>query len=484
MTIGIAKKLFIFFIFFILIFCGTLSDLFLKVRTISETSGRVVGVNNKVTVLSKNLRDNLIEMDASIKKFRLLKKPVHLEYFENSRKAYVDDLGGIIFLENTFNGTPELAAPWMHIHNAYKKYTLSPLDDKKATSGEFWPDDATVSRWIEDILSARNKNEGQIEKAFILIHSKGRQVLLHAAIGFGLSILAGLFGIIFITRSVLRPLERLKSGLNQVSQDNYTHEIEIKSADEFGELAHTFNEMNARLKADEEIRSDFIATLSHEIRTPLSSIRESVYMITEEVLGPINDKQKKFLTIAGDETTRITSLLNHLLDTSMLGAGKEPPKTTPLDPNQMAEIALQRFSAAADGRGITLKLFPVSPSRLVSGEEKEIMQVLMNLLDNAMKFSPKKSEITLKIEKMPEKEFLIFKLSDQGPGIPPDKQALIFQKYYRAQEVRRHMDGVGLGLSISRRIVLAHGGEILVKNNQEKGCTFSFTLPLHQTGQS
>ncbi len=476
MKLGIAKKLFIFFFFFILIFYGTVFDLFIKVQEMSRSSARIVSINNQIAALSENLQDNLLDMDANIKKFRLLKKDIYFEYFETARKAYTGDLNRIINRDTAHSGLS--AAPWLDIHQAYTDQTdFRSKDVIKKMAGQ-WIEEPLMTQWMDAIAKARKHNDSQIEQALIRINDQSRQVMQNAVIGFGISIFMGIFGILFITKSMLSPLKKLKSGLKHVSDDNYTHEISIDAKDEFGELAATFNDMNRQLKADEEIRDDFIATLSHEIRTPLSSIRESVNMITEELLGPVNEKQKKFLNIAGDETTRITSLLNHLLDTSMLPTGEEKPAPVPLDPNLLAGKAVQRLSATAKSCDITMACRTLKDAPMIMGDQKEIMQVLMNLLGNAIKFSDEKGRVNIRLSKGPGNGFLTFNISDKGPGIPPEKQSLIFKKYYRAKEVRKHMDGVGLGLSIAKRIILAHGGNIIVKNNDDKGCTFSFTLPV------
>jgi signal transduction histidine kinase len=254
--------------------------------------------------------------------------------------------------------------------------------------------------------------------------------------------------------------------------------MEITSKDEFGELAMVFNDMTRQLKADDEIRSDFIATLSHEIRSPLSSIRESVNMLTEEVLGPVSEKQKKFLTISSNEIARITGLLNHLLDASTLVSGTKKRQVAPFDPNQLVQSAVLSITPGAQARGIRTEFKVLKQAPMVKADDKEIMQVMINILDNALKFSPDNSRINIRLTRGPGKHFLTCDISDEGPGIPKDKKNLIFKKYYRAKEVRKHMDGVGLGLNIARRIVQANGGEIFVKNKPDKGCTFSFTMPV------
>ncbi len=480
MRIGIAKKLFILFSLFILIFYGTVAGLFIKVRAMSDTSARIVSLNNRISALSKNLLDNLVEMDVNDQKFRLLGKDLYYDGFETARQAYGRDLTAILTL---VSGADSGALPWNRISRIYEEYTrFRPRRAGLTTippQGR-WAEKDQVSQWMADIAAARRTNEQQIEQALIQINTQSRQIVNNGMIGFGISILAGLGGILFISRSMLSPLNKLKTGLTQISHDNYSHQIAIASNDEFEELAGAFNDMSRQLKADEDIRSDFIASLSHEIRTPLSSIRESVNMIIEEILGPVNPKQKKFLTIASREITRITSLLNHLLDTSMLGDGNREFTPRPMNPDRLVREALQSMAPTAALRQVDLVYSPLEDVPRVIGEEKEITQVLLNITGNALKFSPENGRVDVGVECGAGNEYLRFSISDQGPGIPPEKQGLIFKKYYRAEETRKNMDGVGLGLNIARQIILAHGGEIMVKNNDAQGCTFSFTLPVYK----
>jgi len=478
MTPGISKKLFLLLFFFIVIFYGTLYGLFIKVREMSDASARIVGISNQIAVLSNDLKNSLLDMDTNIKKLKLLKKNVYFDYFETARSNYQKVLVKIIVLD-TGRGTP--AGYWRDIDRTFGGRIQSGVSMKQAVNKNYtWIDADVMDQWMTAISVARKDNEDRVEQALLRINRLSRQVVKNCMIGFGISILVGIMGVLFISRSIIVPLNKLKSGLKRVSDDNYTYEMDIASKDEFGDLAAAFNDMNRQLKADDEIRSDFIATLSHEIRSPLSSIRESVNMLTEEVLGPVNDKQKKFLTIAANEIARITSLLNHLLDASILVSGTWERQIAPFDPNQLVQSAFLSITPGAKARGIRTEFKDLEQAPMVKGNEKEIMQVIINILDNALKFSPDNSRVTVCLTRGPGKHFLTCRISDEGPGIPEDKKNLIFKKYYRAREVRKHMDGVGLGLNIARRIVQANGGDIFVENNLDKGCTFSFTLPVLQ----
>ncbi|WP_321493546.1 HAMP domain-containing sensor histidine kinase [uncultured Desulfobacter sp.] len=442
----------------------------------SGASGRIVGISNQISVLSNDVKNSLLDMDANIKKLKLLKKDVYWNYFETARRNYQKALVKIITLDS---GQGSSAGYWRDIDRNFGGYVQSGVSMEQAMGGDYiWIDPDVMDQWTAAIGAARKDNEDRIEELLILINRLSRQVVKNGMVGFGISILMGIMGVLFISRSIIVPLNKLKSGLKRVSDDNYTYEMDITSKDEFGELAAAFNNMNRQLKADDEIRSDFIATLSHEIRSPLSSIRESVNMMTEEVLGPINDKQKKFLNIAANEIVRITSLLNHLLDTSVLVSGTKKRQVAPFDPNQLVHSAILSITPTAKARGIRTEFIALAQAPMAQGNEQEIMQVIINILDNALKFSPDNSRVDIRLTRGPGKHFVTCDISDEGPGIPEDKKSLIFKKYYRAKEVRKHMNGVGLGLSIARRIIQANGGEIFVENKPDIGCTFSFTLPV------
>ncbi|MBF0413635.1 MAG: HAMP domain-containing histidine kinase [Desulfamplus sp.] len=465
----------------------------------SGMSGQIVSINNEIASLSKVMLDSLISMDVNDKKYRLLKKDIYLTYFETARNDYLSALDKIAGLASLEYKLPE---PWYKIQNKYEQYLIphiQPSSTKPASNTKPPADNAISSDsnnnssdntspwifepvledWMKSISNAKQENEREIEQSLIHINDRSRESVKKGMIGFGISIVAGIIGVWFISQSMLKPLNKLKNGLKGIALDNYDHVIEIKSNDEFGELASVFNDMSRQLKESESIRSDFIAILSHEIRTPLASIRESVNMIIEDVFGPINEKQRKFLEIASSEISRITILLNHLLNVSMLKSDSERIKPEPLNPNQLISDAAMSLIGTANANDVELRVYEISetPVPLVMGIKNEILQVLLNIIGNAIKFSYKQSFVDISVFKGVNENELIFKVSDQGPGIPEDEQTLVFKKYYRSKEVRTHMDGVGLGLNISKKIIQAHGGTIYMENNSDKGCSFFFTLP-------
>lgn len=477
--LGITQKMLILFSLFVLIFYGTLLVLYTDTQKITGISEKIVSKNNEISTLSKTMYENLLSMEANDKKYRLLNKDIYRQYFEEERQSFELNLTKLLSLESAGY---EVAPLWKELATSYMKHSrarTAAVGSTAATTAEVvkWAPEETINNWLELISEARRKNEQEIEKSLLNINQRGRVSVRNGMIGMGITIIAGIIAALFLSKSILQPLKKLKHALINISFDKDAEEIRIDRQDEFGELAVAFNDMSKQLKEEEELRSEFIATLSHEIRTPLSSIRESVNMILEGVLGAVNDKQTKFLEIAQSEIFRISDLLKHLLQVSHLDA--ESRRVTPIliDPNKLALEVSRSLIPSAKAKGVTMKLHKMSAPPVLIGVKKELQQVLFNLLDNAIKFSPKNGEIVIQLFLSDSKGSLVYKITDQGPGITNQEQTLIFSKYYRAKNARNHTDGVGLGLSISKRIIQFHGGEIYVKNNEDRGCSFFCKLP-------
>jgi signal transduction histidine kinase len=474
--LGITQKILILFLFFVLIFYGTLVVLFTNTQKIMAISERIVSKNNEVSTLSKVMYENLLSMDANEKKYKLLGRDIYLGYFEESRDIFEANLQRLLALESP---DYQMDPAWKRLSSSYRAQlqNVRTGDEGVQPGAGQWASEQTINFWLETISEARLANEKEIETSLLTINNKGKLSVRNGMIGMGITIIAGLVAALFLSKSILHPLKELKHALKNISSEKDSEEIQINSKDEFGELAAAFNDMSRQLKEEEELRSEFIATLSHEIRTPLSSIKESVNMILEGVLGDTNEKQTKFLEIAQSEIYRIHDLLNHLLQVSRLDA--ESRKVTPvlIDPNKLVLEVSRSLIPTARAKNVTIKLHKMAEPPVLIGVKKELQQVLFNLLDNAIKFSPKGGEVTINLLLEKDENMLIYKVSDQGPGVSDQEQSLIFSKYYRAKRARSHTDGVGLGLSISKRIIQFHGGEIYVKNNENRGCSFYCTLP-------
>jgi signal transduction histidine kinase len=247
-----------------------------------------------------------------------------------------------------------------------------------------------------------------------------------------------------------------------------------------GDLAQAFNNMTGRLQEEERMRQDFIAMLSHEIRTPLTSIRESVDLVADGVFGEVNEKQHHFLDISRQEALRLTNLLERLMKVSSLESQRLRLVTAPLDASALALGAVERLQSTALAKNITLKTELPEQFVFVEADQEHVTQVLANLLGNAVKFSPPDSVVRLSVTPEPTGNAVIFCVVDEGPGIALEEQSRIFLKYYREPSVRGSVAGLGLGLSIAKGIVEAHGGTMWVNSAPGCGASFCFSLPKPQ----
>ncbi len=233
---------------------------------------------------------------------------------------------------------------------------------------------------------------------------------------------------------------------------------------------------NIKLKRLDRIKSNFLSVTSHELRTPMSAIKGYIQMLLKQRLGDVTPEQKDALDAVLRNTNRLDNLIEAILDISRLESGtmKFLPEQT--DISKMIKEVTETMQANTNVKNIKINTELEELPELVIDQQR-IKQVLMNLVDNAIKFSPHDSTINL-CTKM-KKDDVLFEIRDFGRGIPKKTQKKIFERFYQVDSgMDRKFGGVGLGLSISKGIIQAHGGDIWVESTMGKGSTFRFTLPL------
>jgi len=239
----------------------------------------------------------------------------------------------------------------------------------------------------------------------------------------------------------------------------------------------TTEEQIIQLKKLDKIKTNFLSVTSHELRTPMAVIKGYIQMMLKENLGTISDEQKKALNIILRNSNKLDTLIQDILDISRLESGtmKFIPERTNV--KNMLEQTIEIMQCIADTKNIkiNISLEENTPNLII--DQERVKQVIVNLLNNAIKFSYEGSTITVFAKKTGN--YVLFEIQDFGRGIPRDKQAKIFELFYQVDSERdRKFGGVGLGLAVSRGIILAHGGNIWAESEPGKGSTFRFTLPV------
>jgi len=260
---------------------------------------------------------------------------------------------------------------------------------------------------------------------------------------------------------------------------NFDHHLDlgVHSPRELAQLAQSFSQMADRLKEIDEMKNNFISHVSHELRTPLTSINEAGDLLLDGVGGEITSRQEHLLQIIKQCTERLIKMVNNLLDLSKMEAGMMNYEFVQASLREIILHSLQELDLLARKKSIRLEVQLEDNLPLLKMDVDRMQEVVDNLLSNAVKFTPEGG--TVRIEARQVTSFLQVSVSDTGPGIPPEYQSRIFEKFQGIKSGRTSQTkGTGLGLSIASHIVKAHGGKIWVESTEGKGSTFYFSLPL------
>jgi len=236
----------------------------------------------------------------------------------------------------------------------------------------------------------------------------------------------------------------------------------------------TFRDVTERREVD-RMKDEFISVVSHELRTPLTAIRGSLGLLAAGKAGDIPQRGQRMLDIAVQNTDRLIRLINDILDIERIESGKVAMEPGPVNAAELVQGAAEVMLPMAERAGVELYVW-AEPLQLVADADR-ILQVLTNLVSNAVKFSPAGTQVQLTVE--PDGEDALFSVADQGRGIPPDRLESIFERFQQVDSSdSRQKGGTGLGLAICRSIVGQHGGRIWAESTPGKGSVFNFTLPL------
>ncbi|MGE5280559.1 MAG: sensor histidine kinase, partial [Deltaproteobacteria bacterium] len=225
--------------------------------------------------------------------------------------------------------------------------------------------------------------------------------------------------------------------------------------------------------------SQFVSSVTHELRTPLVATQKALDVVITKAAGPVNQDQDRFLGIARRNLDRLYALINDILDLSKLEAGKMKMAIAPANVEQMVAEVCSSLGSWANSKSIQLNKFVAADLPMVAMDADRIVQVLNNLVSNALKFTPQGGTVTVEARLRPGGQHAEFSVQDSGIGIAPEDLGRVFEKFLQVGE-RRHTDvsGTGLGLSIAKEIVEHHGGRIWAESEKGQGARFVFILPV------
>ncbi|MCB0199320.1 MAG: HAMP domain-containing protein [Anaerolineae bacterium] len=346
--------------------------------------------------------------------------------------------------------------------------TVSDADLRRSLPIEV--DGQVVGRLVLDLASGPEPGTPYSpETAFL---ERVNQAIVFGALG--ATIIALALGIL-LARAISRPVKELTEATQRVSRGDLGHQVPVRTEDELGQLAASFNQMSIDLATSNQLRRQMTADVAHELRTPLSVILGYTEALAD---GKLQGKPGIYDAMYGE-----AQLLSHLVDDlrtlSLADAGELALNRAPMPPLECLERTAAAHAALAAQRNVHIDVQASPDLPLIDVDRERIAQILGNLVSNALRYTPEGGNITLSARAAGSD--VILQVNDNGPGIDPEHLPFIFKRFYRADESRPANGESGLGLAIAHSLVEAHGGTIRAGNGVDGGAVFTISLPASQT---
>jgi len=280
---------------------------------------------------------------------------------------------------------------------------------------------------------------------------------------------------LILSRRILSPIKALTQAARGLGAGDLSHRVRVKDKSEVGELAQAFNSMASNLERAEQLQRNMVADVAHELRTPLSNLRGYLEAVRDGLIKPDADTIRSL----DEEALLLSRLVDDLQELSLAEAGKLKLVCQAEDISELINQAIVAVRAQAEAKGVSVTTDLPGELPSVNIDSYQVSQVLRNLLDNAVAHTAKGGSITVTAEQ--QGKWVEVAVTDTGEGIPAEDLPHIFERFYRVDKSRaRATGGSGLGLTIAKRLVEAHGGQIKAQSELGKGSRFTFTIPVSE----
>lgn len=438
-----------------------------RIQDLVESNRTMAGVGYETDARAASLVADLAEVREFVAKSRILPDPEYagaLARAETQVRRDLDRLDQLELAEPARLAVARLTVAWREYLDARAEGPAPRVDAALAEVGSRVAELQAASRRAAERIVSTGAEEADRAWSVARIVAAGALVVV------------GLLAVVLV-RSVVGPVRRVMAGSRRIAEGDFDVRIDPDGPPELVELARDFNRMAERLAELEDLKEELMTNVSHELKAPLASIQEASRVLVEGVPGPLNERQDRLVRHSLESGERLSKMISDLLDLTRLRGGAVAYEAERHDAADLVHASLSELSSLIEGRNLTVETDLPSEPVEVTWDGSLVLQVLRNLLSNAIRFTSEGGKIGIALTRAPGADEIEIRVRDMGPGIPDEDKERIFERFYRVDRRRRGSQGTGLGLAIARTIVEGHGGRIRVEDSASGGSEFVVRLP-------
>jgi two-component system sensor histidine kinase GlrK len=466
------------------------------IQEVARLNRDLSAVTVRLALSSTDQLSQLDDLEENASKYLVTGDEGYLEAYRQFRRAFTRSLQQLRELPLTGDEQVEVELLTGSWNSFLRKASLAPPADSLASDSDVSARLAGLAGEVEPIRrqTRRVSQASQLAMAeTVQLSTTAARRASHMSGGAGVAAaLAAVLLALIIVRSISERLGQLKRAAQRVAEGDFSVQVDSQGSDDFSEVAQTFNAMTERLGELDRMKRDFLSQVSHDLKTPLASIQETNRLLLDQLPGELNNKQRRLLQLTSRSTNRLSDMIGKLLDMARLDAGAIEYEFREHEVARLIQAAMVELTSQAAERDLRIEAELPAGAVRIECDGDRVTQVLINLLENAVKFSDPGSRIVVRVECLDRGAFRLAASSttegegqvarisvlDRGPGIPNAERKRIFERFHQAGTApRANGRGVGLGLALCREIAAAHGGEVQVADREGGGSAFSLLLP-------
>ena len=452
----------------------------IQLKRLNTATQHFLNVDNRHLEYDKKLEDLILSQHRFLKKYIITKDQSFYAQFLPTKEVFYKDLNQALAISDI----PGRKNVFLKVRDYYDRYqSLAEEENELIRSRRYHSAkryDSEKEKLVDGILNELDILKGQVQQdVYRWMKEQGEAgdsarnvAVILASLALGSVVVISFL----ITGGITGPLNQLRVKTREISEGIFKSNLPVFSSPEISELAQAFNLMIQKLRNLDKMKSDFFSTMSHELRTPLTSIKEGIALLKEEAAGPITAKQKKLLDIIAQESHRLIDLVNSSLDLSKMEAGMMTYRFEPAGLVPLIDRVIKEMGPLVEAKKIKFEKTIKGNLPSIKLDQERILQVLRNLVGNAVKFTPEGGQVGISAEAI--NQGIEVAVRDTGPGIPEEHLLTIFNKFHQVVPTKSYqIKGSGLGLAIVKYIIQSHGGRVWVESTLGQGSTFYFWLP-------